>query len=159
MSKIIQIKNQILPGIPVIIGTLVLEEKQSSGRRRFLRDLKPFIQDLDEARKEIQEKYAIKTDDGNIKLKENVVQYSPENRKKSNDAWNKLNEEFITIDVTAANEKDLLTVKDILKAEQKRFIEEKKNKFNADDFEYSSLLEEITIAITPVEAKKKKDVK
>ena len=154
MSKIIQIKNSHITSYPILIGKLKIDEKQSSARRRFLRDLRAFQSDLDDARKELQMKYGTKDDKGELKTNaDNTVKYAPDKAKALEKEWNALNDEVITIDVTPANDRDIAVMTAIIANEQKRFILDKKNTFTADDFEYTATLEELAEMLQVFEAK------
>jgi len=158
IMQIIKLTNLYISAIPDIISAWELDHKPASARRRFLRMVKPFATDLEQARVELQRQYATKDDKGNMKIdNRNMIVYTPENQKLLNKKWETLNAEEITIDVTPSNEADIITMKQVICDEQKRFIEEKKNSFTAGDFDYSATLEEIAVMITPVKAKTKTD--
>lgn len=150
--KHFKITNLMLSLLPDLLGVLTLDDKKSCARRRFFRNLNPHIEDFKQARADLQEKYGKKDGSGNfVTDKQGVIQYTPENKVLINKSWAELNDTVVTIDVLPSNEPDMLTMKQIILDEQKRFIEEKKNEFTHMDYDYSATLEEIAQAITLID--------
>lgn len=154
--KIIKISNLYIANVAGIMGGWELDAPHAASRRRFIRTLKPFIADLEIAQNELREKYGTKNEKGDLKVNDKgIISFTPENRKLFNKDWEALHDELISIDVTPANEIDLERVKKTICEQQVKFIEEKKNAFDEQAFEYSSVLEEIAKFITPIEVDRK----
>lgn len=150
--KVLRINNIILGEIQAKISAWELDIPQASARRRVLRAIKPLIADINDSRIELQNKYAEKDSEGKIVVgADGHVKTTPENLKLMSDAWDDMIKQEVVIVIGPDNERDWETVRNIVKDQQAKFIEEKKNGFNAADFEYSETLEEITIALTPHE--------
>ncbi len=134
-------KNRILVDLVQILSPLMLDIQKSSARRRFLRHIGGFNEDYDKEAQEIRKEFGDKNPDGSFKIISNLIQYTPENRKKADEKFKTLNDLDIQIDWTS-EEEDKKTVIEILNG----LIEEAKKatEFNDQSYAQLELLQEIT---------------
>ena len=131
-----KLKNSQVVLLNGILTSLSLDITESSARRRFLREIKDFVEDVKETQTEIQAKYSEKDETGAPKSINNTIQFNKEGKKKANSEWNKLNEEEVTIDVDKGDEKDIQTVSAIIRKHLSEFEKEAKGSFTANSFDY-----------------------
>lgn len=146
-QKLIKFENSYLAFIYTYLSSLSLDVKLSSARRRFVRDIKVFLQDLEEEQKALREKYADKDEKGDPVIKDNQYVVKNENVKKLRTDMETLMKEENTLEVSQANEKDIKAMKKLLEDEATKFEKEKKGKFSADDFELLETLREFAILL------------
>lgn len=150
--KVLKISNLTLSDLDSKIAPLELDYKQASARRRILRSIKPFIQDIGDFRTELQKKYADKDKDGVVIVEsDGQVKATEENLKLMQIDWENMLNEKIVISLTPDNERDWETIKTIVIEEQVKFIEKNKNVFNDANYIYAEALEEIVKALIPQE--------
>jgi hypothetical protein len=151
MSKIIEVKNGNMYFIQRTIAGLQIEGQRSYARRRFLRELKPFMLDLEAEQKELKLKYCEK--DGEVpKEKDGNFIFKPQKEKELEAKWADLNDVVVKIDVTPANEADITTVSGILSDEVARYEAEKKDKYTASEYDYVEVLKECIASLVAKEA-------
>lgn len=133
-------KNRNIEGLFNFLKGLQLDLEKSSARRRFLRHIKGFKEDIELEGEEIRKEFSEKDEKGAIKVINNLIQYSKENRKKADAKFEELNNLEIPIDWTG-EEKDKETIIEIL---EENITELKKvETFNDDSFQYVENLENI----------------
>jgi len=140
-----KLKNRQVTFANAVLKNIKLEVTQSAGRRRFLRDLRPFHDDIVEAQTEIQQQYADKDKNGEVKADPvtGLIKFSGENKKKSEAEWRKLEEGEIFFEVSEKNERDVNTVIDILTAHRDEYLEKNEKELNAEQYEYFEELENL----------------
>ena len=134
--------------ISKIVASIKLEGQPSHARRRFLRTLKPFVQDLEAEQDELRKKLADKNDKGEVKIDNGSYVFTAHNRKQFNKGWDALNETVVTLDVSQSNEPDVLAVQKVLVDEADKFEKEQTGGTDADAFEYIASLREAAEALT-----------
>lgn len=123
---------------------LELDIPQASARRRVLRALGDFNDDIEILRNELLEKYADK-ENGQPKKRPNGTYVIPtEGLKKLRKDFQKVLDEVIEIKVDETNKKDWSTMKKILEAE---ITKNTKDKLNAERFDFVENLKEIVEVI------------
>jgi hypothetical protein len=150
MSKIIEVKNGNVTFVSQVISSLQIEGQKSYARRRFLRTIKPFMSDLEAEQKELQLKYCEKTGD-EPKVVEGQYVFKPKNRKEFGIKWEELNTIMVKIDVTTANEADIISVSQIITDEITRYEAEKKDKYTASEYDYVEVLKECVASLVAKE--------
>ena len=154
MSKIIKLKNEEAVVISILIKNVELDDKKSCSRRRFLRSIKPIIEEFDLAKQALQIKYGSKKEDGELVVKNGQVEFLPEKKREFEVAFTALSSDENIIDVTPANEADIETIITILKDLTAEFIQTNKEKFTAENYDYLCAVEESVVALTPTEITK-----
>jgi Icc-related predicted phosphoesterase len=101
----------------------MLDLQKSSARRRFLRHLKGYKEDYEIERQEIIKELAEKEANGAVKVVNEVVQYTKENRKKADAKFELLNKMEIPVDWSGENQ-DRDTVISILKEKVAEFTKD-----------------------------------
>lgn len=124
------------------IESIKLDGQKSFARRRFLREIKFIVSDLEAERKELLTKYAEKKGD-ELKIDNKQYVFTAKNRKQYDREFDKLNEFEASIDVTDSNSKDIATVAEILGEEIVKIEKENADGTNADTYEYITYLKEI----------------
>lgn len=143
-----------LSNLQIFIASKALEKLKLTGqpsfaRRRFLRDLKFYIGDVEAERKELLHKYVEKKGD-ELKLDGNEYVFTAYNRKQYNKEFDKLNDIEVEIDITDANAKDFITVSQVLLDEANRLEKENAEGVDADTFDYIEYLKEISAILNYV---------
>jgi hypothetical protein len=106
----VKLTNLALVIIYKLSETLTLEDQGSMARRRFLRMLKPYIDDLNLEQNDIIRRYVDKEENGEPKQSKNK-EYLFENKEKNKlylEAWDKLNKMQFKIDVMDYNRQDII---------------------------------------------------
>ena len=134
-------KNKQIIVIQNILSPLQLDIEKSSARRRFLRVLKPFIEDINAEVNDLRKKYADKNPDGSLKLTKDRMNFTKENQKKLGDEFGKLDDLDIEVKFTG-NEKDAKVCAGIIEEEIKKAKDKYKDKFTAEDFEFLEMMNE-----------------
>ncbi len=131
-----KIKNVQALTIVAVLSSLPLEGQPSHARRRFLRLLKPYSQDVNEATSEIREKLADKGKDGKPSIVANKYSFSPENKKKMMKEIEAIGELEIEIDLGKSNKEDVADMKKVLTDHLKIKEAENNKTYTADAFDY-----------------------
>jgi hypothetical protein len=136
-----QLKNKDIIIISRTLNPLPLDMKQSSARRRFMRILKPFLEDIDLEGDELKKKFAEKEADGSIKSIAGKIQYTPANRKLVDVEFEKLESLEINVDF-AGHEEDKKVCLDIIDAEIKRIEDATGGKVSSEIFDQLEIMKE-----------------
>jgi hypothetical protein len=136
-----------------ILTPLMLDLEKSSARRRFLRLLKNFKEDSDLEGEYIRKEYGDKNPDGSLKVIDNQIQFTLENRKLAEVKFKALNDLEIPVDFKG-EEKDLEVIKKVLIGllEKEKTAKEITN----DTAEYIFILEGIILQLSTIKEKSKK---
>lgn len=148
--KQIKIQNLYLEVITEILSSSMLDEVKSISRRRFIRSIKEYVEDIKLSKKSIAEKYAKKDDKGEYIIVQNNYQFLPEILKIFTKKIGEVNNEYTTLDLTLSSEKDLSVVQEIIKDEATKFIDANKNEFNAEGYDYVATLQEMYTMLNPL---------
>lgn len=147
--RIIKIQNLYLTAVIGLLSTFLLDENKSSARRRFVKLISPFVDDLSEVRKTIAEKYASKDEKNEFIIKDNNYQFSFENKKLFKVDITKLNEEYQDINLLPAQANDLIVITSFIKEESVKFIENNRAGFTSENYDYVATLMELSEILTP----------
>ena len=137
----IKIENRYLNFIVNSLSALKLDEKESSARRRFIRDLSPIRIANEVDQKELRGRLCEKDEKGNLKVVDN--EYCFKNviiRKSFEEEWEKLNVATFELQ-TDGREKDIETIKKIINDEINKYKTAHKN-FSDSEYDYVSSLQE-----------------
>jgi len=133
-------KNINIQVITQVLTPLMLDIQKSSARRRFLRLLNGYLEDLKIEQEYLRKEFGEKNPDGSVKTIENIVQFTKENRLAFNKKAKELDNLEIPIDFTG-HEQDIETIKSILSDLIK--TEEERTEFDHNNFDNLEVLKEL----------------
>ncbi len=147
-------KNKNIEKLTSILSPMMLDINTSLARRRFVRHLKDFIEDYNDESDAIKKEFCEKKPDGSPKTVNQLIEFTPENKKKANEKFRKLRDLDIRID-WSGEEKDKEIVIGLLEKELTKLKEPKvfNDMMTQTIVNYEEILEELK---TPLPKEKKK---
>ena len=140
----ITLTNREVNLLNIFLRDLKLEDKEAFARRRFIRQINGFVQDLEDERMILNEKFATKKD-GKPVLNENKdgYEYTTENKKLLNKEWDKLNELTFNMEVSDANEPDVMMIVNVVTRETNKIVEKNEKKMDYLTHDLVATMQEI----------------